>query len=115
MSLGSNKILIGNASQFRTMWADPYTTNVSFNNLQIMQTGWYTFSPYWNNKAIKLGLNPDNLIKSLIDNPDTIWMSDDEYTKVISEAIQSMTGNNPEVEKIGSVIFDQAEYAAYKF
>ena len=115
MSLGSNKILIGNASQFRTMWSDPYTTNVSFNNLQIMQTGWYTFSPYWNNKAIKLGLNPDNLIKSLIDNPDTIWMSDDEYTKVISEAIQSMTGNNPEVEKIGSVIFDQAEYAAYKF
>ena len=115
MSLGSNKILIGNASQFRTMWSDPYTTNVSFNNLQIMQTGWYTFSPYWNNKAIKLGLNPDNLIKSLIDNPDTIWMSDDEYTKVISETIQSMTGNNPEVEKIGSVIFDQAEYAAYKF
>jgi hypothetical protein len=115
MSLGSNKILIGNASQFRTMWSDPYTTNVSFNDLQIMQTGWYTFSPYWNNKAIKLGLNPDNLIKSLIDNPDTIWMSDDEYTKVISEAIQSMTGNNPEVEKIGSVIFDQAEYAAYKF
>jgi hypothetical protein len=42
-------------------------------------------------------------------------MSDDEYTKVISEAIKSMTGNNPEVEKIGSVIFDQAEYAAYKF
>ena len=115
LSLGSNKILIGNASQFRTMWSDPYTTNVSFNNLQIMQTGWYTFSPYWNNKAIKLGLNPDNLIKSLIDNPDTIWMSDDEYTKVISEAIQSMTGNNPEVEKIGSVFFDQAEYAAYKF
>ena len=115
MSLGSNKILIGNASQFRTMWSDPYTTNVSFNNLQIMQTGWYTFSPYWNNKAIKLGLNPDNLIKSLIDNPDAIWMSDDEYTKVISEAIKSMTGNNPEVEKIGSVIFDQAEYAAYKF
>ena len=115
MSLGSNKILIGNASQFRTMWSDPYTTNVSFNNLQIMQTGWYTFSPYWNNKAIKLGLNPDNLIKSLIDNPDTIWMSDDEYTQVISETIQSMTGNNPEVEKIGSVVFDQAEYAAYKF
>jgi len=115
LSLGSNKILIGNASQFRTMWSDPYTTNVSFNNLQIMQTGWYTFSPYWNNKARKLGLNPDNLIKSLLDNQDTIWMSDDEYTKVISEAIQSMTGNNPEVEKIGSVFFDQAEYAAYKF
>ena len=114
-SLGSNKILIGNASQFRTMWSDPYKTNVSLNNLQILQTGWYTFSPYWNNKARNLGLNPDNLIKSLLDNPDTIWMSDDEYTKVISEAIQSMTGNYPKVEKIGSVIFDQAEYAAYKF
>ena len=114
-SLGSNKILIGNASQFRTMWSDPYTTNDSLNNLQILQTGWYTFSPYWNKKARNLGLNPDNLIESLLDNPDAIWMSDDEYTKVISEAIQSMTGNNPKVEKISSVIFDQGEYAAYKF
>jgi hypothetical protein len=32
-----------------------------------------------------------------------------------SQAGLSMLASNPEVEKIGSVFFDQAEYAAYKF
>ena len=114
-SLGSNKILIGNASQFKSIWTDPYIRNESLVNLNIISTGWYTFSPYWNRRVETYGISSANLGDSLINNSNTLWMSDDENTKVIVEAIYERNGYKPDVEKIGSLVFDQGEYAAYRF
>ena len=114
-SLGSDKILIGNASQFKSIWSDPYIRSDSLEELNIISTGWYSYSPYWVRRVEMYGLNSTNLGDSLINNSNTLWMSDDENTKVIAEAIYQRNGYKPDVEKIGSLVFDQGEYAAYRF
>jgi hypothetical protein len=113
--LGSDKILIGNASQFKSIWSDPYIRSDSLEELNIISTGWYSYSPYWIRRVEMYGLNSTNLGDSLINNSNTLWMSDDENTKVLVEAIYQRNGYKPDVEKIGSLVFDQGEYAAYRF
>ena len=110
-----DKILIGNASQFKSIWSDPYIRSDSLEELNIISTGWYSYSPYWVRRVEMYGLNSTNLGDSLINNSNTLWMSDDENTKVIAEAIYQRNGYKPDVEKIGSLVFDQGEYAAYRF
>jgi hypothetical protein len=113
--ISPDKVLIGNASQFKSIWSNPYISNKDLNNLNIYALGWYTFSPYWFQRGENLGIDGKNLGMEIATNPKAIWFSDDTITndliKLIFDKLQIEIKSN----KIGSKIFDYGEYSAYSF
>jgi hypothetical protein len=73
----SNKILVGNASQFKSIWSNPYSRVNKDDELTIYPLGWYTFSPYWIQRGKLLGIGNIEIGKELIENNNLVWVSDD--------------------------------------
>jgi hypothetical protein len=71
-----DSVFLGNASQFRNNWISPYTVNKFEVEDRIFTFGWHNFSPHWVTRAKNLGLKPDDMFKSVIEDPRVYWVSD---------------------------------------
>ena len=108
-----NKILVGNASQFKSVWSNPYSQKDQQNNLSIYPLGWYTFSPYWIQRGKLLGINDIAIGKELLVNSSLLWVSDDIIVKDVIDLISKQSSIDVESKKLSSKTFDYGEYNIY--
>ena len=113
--INKNKILIGNASQVKSIWSNPYTIDKELRELNFLPLGWYTFSPYWNKRAEKLGLASKSILLELNKNPNCYWLSDDEYTSYLINFNLEINGTELKTDKIFNKTFDFGDYSVYRF
>jgi hypothetical protein len=115
LEINENKILIGNASQVKSIWSNPYIINEEVRQLNFLPLGWYTFSPYWNKRAENFGLDSKSVLNELNKNPNCYWLSDDEYTSYLINFNLKKNGIELKAVKILSKTFDFGDYSVYKF
>jgi hypothetical protein len=110
-----DSIFVGNASQFRNNWISPYEfKNFEVEN-RIFTFGWHNFSPHWDKRAEKLGLDPLNIIQSIIEDPKVYWVSDRDSMISI---IDFMTEQGYEFTKpkvVGEMQYVEREYLVWDF
>ena len=107
------KILVGNASQFKSIWGNPYSWKDQQSNLSIYPLGWYTFSPYWIQRGKLLGINDIAIGKELLVNSNLLWVSDDIIVKDVVDLISKQSSMDVESKKLSSKEFDYGEYNIY--
>jgi hypothetical protein len=108
-----DKILIGNASQFKSIWSNPYYLKDKKHNLSIYPLGWYTFSPYWIQRGKLLGINNIAIGNELLVNSNLLWISDDIIAKDVIDLISEQNSIDVEFKKLNSKSFDYGEYNIY--
>jgi hypothetical protein len=104
---------VGNASQFKSIWSNPYSQKDQQNNLSIYPLGWYTFSPYWIERGKLLGINEIAIGKALFVNSNLLWVSDDIIAKNVIDLISKQNSIEVEFEKLSSISFDYGDYNIY--
>jgi hypothetical protein len=107
------KVLVGNASQFKSIWSSPYDRIDQQSKLKIYPLGWYTFSPYWIQRGRLLGIRNIEIGKELLVNSNLLWVSDDIIAKDIINLISKQNSIEVEFEKLNSKSFDYGEYNIY--
>lgn len=108
-----NKVLVGNASQFKSIWSNPYLKNAEKTKLSIYPLGWYTFSPYWTQRGKLLGINESAIGYQLVDNPNLLWVSDDVIVKDLVALISTQKSSKIDYVKLDSKSFDYGDYNIY--
>jgi hypothetical protein len=108
-------IFIGNASQFRNNYVSPYFVNYFDVEDRIFTFGWHNFSPHWDLRARQLGLDPDNILKSVIDDPRVYWVSGQNSMNYIVEFMneKNLTFSGPTI--VGKMENFGVEYLVWKF
>jgi hypothetical protein len=107
------KVLVGNASQFKSIWSSPYDRIDQQSKLKIYPLGWYTFSPYWIQRGRLLGIRNIEIGKELLVNSNLLWVSDDIIAKDIINLISKQNSIEVEFKKLNSKSFDYGEYNIY--
>jgi hypothetical protein len=105
-----NSIFVGNASQFRNNWISPYKVEQFEVENRIFTFGWHNFSPHWVKRANKLGLYPDNMFKSIIQDPRVYWVSDPDSMEYIVKFM-----NEQDYKFSGPDIVGEMEYVGSKY
>jgi len=108
-----DKILVGNASQFKSIWSNPYYRIDHQSKLKIYPLGWYTFSPYWIQRGRLLGIKDIAIGKELLVNSNLLWVSDDIIAKDVIDLISIQNSTDVEFKKLNSKSFDYGEYNIY--
>ena len=108
-----SKVLVGNASQFKSIWSNPYLEKTEKTRLSIYPLGWYTFSPYWIQRGKLLGMNETAVGYQLVDNPNLLWVSDDVIVKDLVSLISKQKSSQIDYRKLDSKSFDYGEYNIY--
>jgi hypothetical protein len=111
--IAEDKVLVGNASQFKSIWSNPYFKNNSPSDLSIYPLGWYTFSPYWIQRGKLLGVNEKSVGKEFLDNSDIYWVSDEAIVNDLVDLVSKEHSAAVGYKKIGSRSFDYGEYNVY--
>jgi hypothetical protein len=109
----ASKVLVGNASQFKSIWSNPYLEKSEKTRLSIYPLGWYTFSPYWIQRGKLLGMNETAVGYQLVDNPNLLWVSDDVNVKDLVALISKQKSSQIDYRKLDSKSFDYGEYNIY--
>jgi hypothetical protein len=109
----ASKVLVGNASQFKSIWSNPYLEKSEKTRLSIYPLGWYTFSPYWIQRGKLLGINETAVGYQLVDNPNLLWVSDDVIAKDLVSLISKQKSSQIDYRKLDSKSFDYGEYNIY--
>ena len=109
----ASKVLVGNASQFKSIWSNPYSKKSEKTRLSIYPLGWYTFSPYWIQRGKLLGMNETAVGYQLVDNPNLLWVSDDVIVKDLVSLISKQKSSKIDYRKLDSKSFDNGEYNIY--
>ena len=109
----ASKVLVGNASQFKSIWSNPYLEKSEKTRLSIYPLGWYTFSPYWIQRGKLLGINETAVGYQLVDNPNLLWVSDDVIVKDLVSLISKQKSSQIDYRKLDSKSFDYGEYNIY--
>ena len=115
LALNEGKIFIGNASQVKSVWSNPYKINTVLRELNYLPLGWYTFSPYWNKRAHNLGLIGNSVLNNINSNQNIYWLSDDEYTNYLINHNNDLNGIKLIPTKVMTKTFDFGEYSVYRF
>jgi hypothetical protein len=110
-----DSIFVGNASQFRNNWISPYKVEYFDVENRIMSFGWHNFSPHWVKRAQKLGLDPNNMFNSVIEDPRVYWVSDPESMKYIVTYMQERDYNFTGPELVGEMDYVGSEYLVWNF
>ena len=110
-----DSIFVGNASQFRNNWISPYKFEKFEVENRIFTFGWHNFSPHWDIRAEKLGLDPMNIMQSIIEDPNVYWVSD---SASMTSVIQFMKEQNyqftyPKV--VGEMEYVEEKYLVWDF
>lgn len=107
------RILIGNASQFKSIWSNPYKKQLEGNKILNYSLGWYTFSPYWYKRGEFLGLNSNSIIEELASNPKVVWVSDEQTVLDVIALISRQKSVDLEYKLLGTKTFDFGDYNIY--
>jgi len=105
-----DSIFVGNASQFRNNWTSPYKLERFEVEKRIMSFGWHNFSPHWVKRAQNLGLNSDNMFKSVIEDQRVFWISDPESMEHIVKFMKEQ-----KYEFVGPKIVGELDYVGNKY
>ena len=114
-SFPDDSIFIGNASQFRNNWRSPYLLERSEVENRILSFGWHSFSPHWSKRAENLGLNPNKIIDSIIEDPRVYWVSDAETMNYIEIFMSEKNYKFNDPIKVGVMSHLGNEYVVWKF
>lgn len=114
-SFPKEAIFVGNASQFRNNWRNPYLVQESEIEKRIFELGWHNYSPHWNEKARQLGLDPKNMWKSIINNKNVYFVSDSQTFSFILRYLDDENLIYKSVEKVKSLDFVGNDYSVWKF
>ena len=115
LQINNGKILIGNASQVKSIWSNPYIINEEIRRLNFLPLGWYSFSPYWNKRAEIMGLKTKSILTELNEKSNLYWLSDDEYTQYLIEFNFELNGIKLIPKKVLNKTFDFGDYSVYEF
>ena len=110
-----DSIFVGNASQFRNNWISPYKVEYFDVEKRIMSFGWHNFSPHWVKRAQDLGLDPNNMFASVIENPKVYWVSDPESMDYIVTYMKERKFNFNGPEIVGEMDYVGNEYKVWDF
>jgi len=111
----NDTIFVGEARQFRNNWISPYKVSYFDVEKRIFSFGWHNFSPHWVKRAENLGLDPNNMFQSVIQNPRVYWVSDPETMEYIVTFMkeQDYSFSGPEI--VGEIKFVDDEYKVWNF
>ncbi len=82
---------------------------------RIMSFGWHNFSPHWAKRAQNLGLDPNNMFNSVIEDPRVYWVSDPESMEYIVSYMKEQKYNFTGPEIVGEIDYVGNEYIVWKF
>ena len=110
-----DSIFVGNASQFRNNWISPYKIEYFEVEKRILSFGWHNFSPHWVKRANNLGLDPDNMFKSITQDPRVYWVSDPESMEYIVNFMneQNYKFSGPDI--VGEMEYVGNDYTVWNF
>lgn len=111
----NDSIFVGNASQFRNNWNSPYEVEYFDVEKRILSFGWHNFSPHWIKRAQNLGLEPNNLFNSIIQDPRVYWVSDLESMEYIVTFMKEQKYNFSGPEIVGEMEYVGTEYKVWNF
>lgn len=114
-SFPDDSIFVGNASQFRNNWRTPYLSDRDEVENRILSFGWHSFSPHWVKRVENLGLNPDKLIDSIIEDPRVYWVSDAMTMDYIDQFMREKNYRFSNPVKVGVMSHLGDEYVVWKF
>lgn len=110
-----DSIFVGNASQFRNNWTSPFKLERFEVEKRIMSFGWHNFSPHWVKRAQNLGLNSDNMFKSVIEDQRVFWISDPESMAHIVKFMKEQKYEFVGPEIVGELDYVGNEYTVWNF
>jgi hypothetical protein len=110
-----DSIFVGNASQFRNNWISPYKVEYFDVENRILSFGWHNFSPHWVKRAQNLGLDPNNMFNSVIQDPRVYWVSDPESMEYIVSYMKERNYNFTGPEIVGEMDYVGNEYIVWNF
>ena len=111
----NDSIFVGNASQFRNNWISPYKVEYFEVEKRILTFGWHNFSPHWVKRAQNLGLDPNNMFNSVIQDPRVYWVSDPESMEYIVSYMKERQYNFTGPEIVGEMDYVGNEYLVWNF
>ena len=111
----TDSVFLGNASQFRNNWISPYTVNKFEVEDRIFTFGWHNFSPHWVTRAKNLGLKPDDMFTSVIEDPRVYWVSDEPTMNFIVQYMKENSFEFTGPESVGVMSHFGDEYIVWDF
>jgi hypothetical protein len=114
-SFPKDSVFLGNASQFRNNWISPYTVNKFEVEDRIFTFGWHNFSPHWVTRAKNLGLKPDDMFKSVIEDPRVYWVSDEPTMNFIVQYMKENSFEFTGPESVGVMSHFGEDYIVWDF
>jgi len=112
VNLSDNALFIGNASQFRWDWTNPYIYTPP--PYEYLATGIYTFSPPWNQRTRNYGLDENQLYLSGESERDLYFVSNEETSQSLRLVFLEELNKELELNLILEKSFDFGSYNVYK-
>jgi hypothetical protein len=110
-----DSIFVGNASQFRNNWISPYKIEYFDVENRIISFGWHNFSPHWVKRAKNLGLDPNKMFDSVIEDPRVYWVSDPESMEYIVSYLNERKYNFTGPDIVGEMDYFGNKYIVWNF
>ena len=110
-----DSIFVGNASQFRNNWISPYKFGKFEVENRIFTFGWHNFSPHWDKRAEKLGLDPMNIMKSIIEDPKVYWVSDSASMTNVIQFMREQGYQFTYPKVVGEMQYVEEKYLVWDF
>lgn len=113
-SFPKDSIFIGNASQFRNNWQNPYINSFYEIEKRMFSLGWHNFSPYWNQRAKKMKLDYKNLIINSISSQNVYWVFDESTAFSFKDYLNENSYKFDSLRKIKEVDLAGSKYIVWK-
>ena len=110
-----DSIFVGNASQFRNNWISPYKFEKFEVENRIFTFGWHNFSPHWDIRAEKLGLDPMNIMQSIIEDPNVYWVSDSASMTSVIQFMKEQDYQFTYPKVVGEMEYVEEKYLVWDF
>ena len=110
-----DSIFVGNASQFRNNWISPYKFEKFEVENRIFTFGWHNFSPHWDMRAEKLGLDPMNIMQSIIEDPNVYWVSDSASMTSVIQFMKEQDYQFTYPKVVGEMEYVEEKYLVWDF
>jgi hypothetical protein len=110
-----DSIFVGNASQFRNNWISPYKFGKFEVENRIFTFGWHNFSPHWDKRAEKLGLDPMDIMKSIIEDPKVYWVSDNASMTSVIQFLREQGYQFTYPKVVGEMQYVEEKYLVWDF
>jgi hypothetical protein len=110
-----DSLFVGNASQFRNNWSSPYEIENFEVEKRILSFGWHNFSPHWAKRALNLGLEPNNMFNSIIQDSRVYWVSDPESMEYIVTYMKERNYKFKGPSIVGEMEYVGNEYKVWNF